>query len=137
VAQAFRSRGLPQRVQDHVRVKERERGYDEATWVESLVIRNAAGGECPEDFKRRREDAGRAEMRGHALPSPAAALQFLYAFDPEAKIEEAQRRRLPGEIAYLPEETPAREGLGRVNRDLGQRCGECGPDPRRATVAAE
>jgi hypothetical protein len=117
-----------------VRVKERERGYDEATWVESFVILNAAGGECPEDFKRLREDAGLAEMIGHELPSPAAALQFLYAFHEEAKIEEAQQRRLPGEIAYIPEETPPLEGLGRVNRDLVQRCGERCPDQRIATV---
>jgi hypothetical protein len=51
VAQAFRSLGLPQSVKDHVRVKERERGYDEATLVESFVILHAAGGECPEDLK--------------------------------------------------------------------------------------
>jgi hypothetical protein len=38
-------------------------------------------------------------MIGHELPSPAAALQFLHAFHAEAKIQEAQRRRLPGEIA--------------------------------------
>ena len=84
-AQAFRSLGLPQSVQDHVRVKERERGYDEATFVESFVILHAAGGECAEDFKRLREDAGLAEMLGHALPSPAAALQFLDAFHQHAR----------------------------------------------------
>ena len=43
VVQAFRSLGLPQSVQEHVGVKERERGYDEATFVESFVILNAAG----------------------------------------------------------------------------------------------
>ena len=43
VVQAFRSLGLPQSIQEHVRVKQRERGYDEATWVESFVILNAAG----------------------------------------------------------------------------------------------
>ncbi len=32
VVQAFRSLGLPQSIQEHVRVKERERGYDEATF---------------------------------------------------------------------------------------------------------
>jgi hypothetical protein len=29
-------------------------------------------------------------MSGHELPSPAAALQFLYAFHEEQKMEEAQ-----------------------------------------------
>src|ERR1035441_9902211 len=137
VVQAFRSLGLPHSVQEHVRVKERERGYDEATLVESFVILNAAGGECPEDFKRLREDPGLAEMLCQELPSPAAALQFLYAFHADEKIEEAQQRRLPEQIAYVPEETRALEGLGRVNRDLMQRCGERCPDQRIATVDQE
>ena len=50
VVQAFRSLGLPGSVQQHVTVKERERGYDEATFVESFLILNAAGGECVDDF---------------------------------------------------------------------------------------
>ena len=132
--QAFRSLGLPASVREQVRVKERDRGYDEATFVESFVVLNAAGGECPEDFERLRQDPGLAEMIGHELPSPRAALQFLYAFHEEEKIEEAQQRRLPGEIAYIPEETPPLEGLGRVNRDLVQRCGERCADQRMATV---
>jgi len=134
VVQAFRSLGLTQSVQEHVGVQERERGYDEATFVESFVILNAAGGECPEDFKRLRGDPGLAEMLGHELPSPAAALQFLYAFHAEEKIAEAQERRLPDQIAYIPEETRPLEGLGRGNRDLVQRCGERCPDQRLATV---
>jgi len=134
VVQAFRSLGLPQSIQERVRVKQRERGYDEATFVESFVILNAAGGECVDDFERLRGDPGLAEMIGHELPSPRAALEFLYAFHEEAKIAEAQQRRLPEQIAYLPDETPALEGLGRVNRDLVQRCGERAPDQRVATV---
>jgi hypothetical protein len=121
-------------VREQVRVKERDRGYDEATFVESFVVLNAAGGECPEDFERLRQDPGLAEMIGHELPSPRAALQFLYAFHEEEKIEEAQQRRLPEQIAYIPEETPPLEGLGRVNRDLVQRFGERCADQRSATV---
>src|SRR5208283_2790582 len=134
VVQAFRSLGLPRSIQEHVRVKERERGYDEATLVESFVILNAAGGECPEDFERLRGDPGLAEMIGHELPSPRAALEFLYAFHEEEKIAQAQQRRLPEQIASIPEETAPLEGLGRVNRDLVQRFGERAPDQRMATV---
>jgi hypothetical protein len=134
VVQAFRSLGLPQSIQEHVRVKQRGRGYDEATFVESFVILNAAGGECVEDFERLRQDPGLAEMIGHDLPSPRAALEFLYAFHQDEKIAAAQQQRLPGEIAYIPEETVPLEGLGRVNHDLVQRCGERAPDQRMATV---
>jgi hypothetical protein len=134
VVQACRSLGVPASMREHVRVKERERGYDESTFVESFVILNAAGGECPEDFERLRGDPGLAEMIGHELPSPRAALEFLYAFHEEEKIEPAQQRRLPDQIAYIPEETLPLEGWGRVNRDLVQRCGERGPEQRIATV---
>jgi hypothetical protein len=80
LVQAFRSLGLPASVQQHVRVKERQRGYDEATMVESFVVVNAAGGECLEDFGHLREDGGLAELLGHEIPSPEAARKFLYQF---------------------------------------------------------
>jgi hypothetical protein len=134
VVQAFRSLGLPQSVREQVRVKERQRGYDEATFVESFVILNAAGGECADDFERLRQDPGLAEMIGHELPSPSAARQFLYAFHAEEKITEAAQRRLPGEIAYIPEETAPLAGLGQVNRDLVQHFGLRRPEQRIATV---
>jgi hypothetical protein len=121
-------------MQEHVRVKQRQRGYDEATFVESFVILNAAGGECVEDFERLRGDPGLAEMIGHGLPSPRAALEFLQAFHQEEKIAAAKQQRLPQQIAYIPEETSALEGLGKVNRDLVQRFGERVPDQRIATV---
>ena len=119
VVQAFRSLGLPGSVRERVRVKERQRGYDEATLVESFVILNAAGGECVDDFERLRQDPGLAEMIGHELPSPSAALQFLYAFHAKEKISEAAQRRLPGEIADIPEETVPRAGLGQWRKGSG------------------
>ena len=134
VVQTFRSLGLAESVQQQVQVKERERGYDEATFVESFVILNAAGGECVDDFNRLREDAGLKEMIGHELPSAEAARQFLNAFHQEEKIEEAKQRRLADQIAYIPEEAASLEGLGRVNQDLVQRFGARCPEQRIATV---
>ncbi|HMD83853.1 MAG TPA: IS1380 family transposase [Terriglobia bacterium] len=134
VVQTFRSLGLPASVKRHVHVKERERGYDEATFVESFVVLNAAGGECLEDFARLREDPGLAELIGHVIPSPQAARHFLYQFHDEDKIIAAKQQLGLGKVAYIPGENEALQGLGQVNRDLmaaaGQRC----PDQRMATV---
>ena len=110
--QAFRSLGLPGSVKRHVQVKERERGYDEATLVESFMVLHAAGGECVDDFQRLREDPGLEQLIGHEMPSPSAALQFLYQFHDEEKIAEAQQRRAPKQEAYIPEETGARRIWG-------------------------
>ena len=92
VVQAFRSLGLPGSVKQHLVVKERQRGYDEATFVESFVLLNAAGGECLDDFERLRADPGLGELIGHEVPSPEAARKFLYAFHEEEKIEQAKQQ---------------------------------------------
>jgi hypothetical protein len=134
LVQTFRSLALPASVRQHVRVKERERGYDEATMVESFVVLNAVGGECFDDFQRLREDPGLSEMMGHGIPSPEAARKFLYQFHKEEKIEEAKQRRTGDQIAYIPEETEPLVGLGLVNRVLVQELGRRCPDQRIATV---
>ena len=134
VVQAFRSLGLPAKVREHVRIKERERGYDEATMVESFVVLNAVGGECFDDFQRLREDPGLSEMIGHGIPSPEVARKFLYQFHEEEKIEAAKGRRTGDEIAYIPEETEPLAGLGLVNRALVQELGRRCPEQRIATV---
>ncbi len=134
LVRAFRGLGLPASVREHVEVKQRERGLDEAEMVESFVVLNAMGGECFDDFLRLREDAGLGEMLGHKIPSPDAARRFLYQFHEEGKIEAARQGRAQGQIAYIPEENAALAGLGQVNHDfvkeLGRRC----PDQRIATV---
>ena len=64
------------------------------TFVGSFLILHAAGGEWVEDLERLRQDPRLAEMIGHGLPSPRAALEFLQAFHQEEKIEEVQTHRL-------------------------------------------
>ena len=78
LVRAFRSLGLPGSVQRNVRIKRRERGYDEATLVESFVVLNAVGGQCLDDFARLREDGGLAEMLGHAISSPEGGRKVFF-----------------------------------------------------------
>jgi len=107
VVQTCRGLGVPASVSRNVKIKQRQRGFDEATFIESFVILNAAGGECLDDFDYLREDEGLAELIGHELPSSAAARKFLYEFHDDQKIEQAHQQLLPGEIAYIPGENPA------------------------------
>ena len=55
---AIRSFNVPGSVKQHVHLKQRQRGLDEASYVESFLVLNALGGECLDDFARLREDAG-------------------------------------------------------------------------------
>ena len=86
-----RSLNVPRSIQQNLHVKQRQRGFDEATYIESFLVLNALGGECLEDLDRLREDAGLAEMLGHAVPSSEAARKFLYQFHDENKITAAQQ----------------------------------------------
>jgi hypothetical protein len=134
VVQTFRSMRLPEMIRQHVRIKERQRGYDESTFVESFVVLNAAGGECLEDFERLREDAGLAEMLGHAIPSAEAARKFLYEFHDEAKVQESRRQLSLEDRSVIPGESAPLGGLAETNRELiaefGRRCA----DQKIATV---
>ncbi|MEP7272871.1 MAG: IS1380 family transposase [Acidobacteriota bacterium] len=134
VVETYRGLGIGASVNRNVKIKQRQRGFDEGTYVESFVILHAAGGECLDDFDYLREDGGLSELLGHELPSSAAARKFLYEFHEEERIEQAQQQLLPGEIAYIPGESAALHGLAEVNRDLVQGVGQRCPDQRIATI---
>jgi len=134
LVRAARSLGLAGSVQRHLRVKQRQRGWDEATYVESFLVLNALGGECLEDFERLREDAGLAEMLGHGLPSPEAARKFLYAFHEEERIAQAQAELPVGQVSYIPSESEPLRALAQVNQELVQEIGRRCAEQKIATV---
>jgi len=131
---ALRSFNVPGSVQQHLHLKQRQRGFDEATYVESLLVLNALGGDCLEDFDRLREDAGLAQMLGHQLPSPEAARKFLYCFHDEERIEQAQAELPVGQVSYIPSESEPLRALAQVNQELVQTIGRRCADQKIATV---
>jgi hypothetical protein len=131
---AVRSFGVPESVARQLRLKQRQRGFDEATYVESFLLLNALGGDCLEDFERLREDAGLQQMLGHEIPSPEAARKFLYAFHDQSKIEQAQRELPAGQVSYVAGESEPLRGLAQVNRDLVQAVAQRSSGQKIATV---
>ena len=134
LARAIRSLDVPGSVRRHLEIKQRERGFDEATYIESFVVLNGVGGDCLEDFDQLREDAGLAELLGHAIPSAEAARKFLYQFHDAAKIEQAQRELPMDRVAYIPGESAPLEALAAVNRDVVQELGRRCASEKIATV---
>ena len=134
LVRAARSLDVAGSVQRHLRLKQRERGFDEASYVESFLVLNAVGGDCLEDFEQLREDAGLAEMLGHAVPSAEAARKFLYQFHDEERIEQAQQELAAERVSYIPEENAALRGLGQVNRDMVRELGRRCPEQKIATL---
>jgi len=131
---AARSFGVPESVVRNLSLKQRQRGFDEATYVESFLVLNALGGDCLEDFDRLREDAGLAEMLGHEIPSPEAARKFLYQFHDQSRIEAAQQELAVGQVSYIPSESGPLRGLAQVNQDLVRAVGRRCADQKIATI---
>jgi hypothetical protein len=134
VMEAYRGLQLGQSANRHVAIKERQRGLDEGTYLESFVLLHAAGGDCLDDFEHLRSDRALAQLIGHALPSPDAARRFLYAFHDEEKLAQARQRLAPGATSYIPEQSEPLRGLSRVNVDLIQELGRRCPEQKIATI---
>lgn len=131
---AVRSLGIAGSVKRHPHFKQRQRGFDEATYVESFLVLNALGGECLEDFERLRGDAGLAEMLGHESPSPEAVRKLLYAFHDEEHIERGQGELPVGQVSYIPGESGPLRALAQVNQELVHEIGRRTADQKIATA---
>jgi len=121
VLETMRALGLDQAIAQHVRVRARQSGYTETEKIEALVLLLAAGGDCPDDLRVLQADGGLRRLLGRRLPSPDAVRDFLYACHNDALIAEAQARRPPDTVAYIPAENAALQGLARVTTALVHR----------------
>jgi len=104
--------GLARLVKEHVQIKQRQRGYSESVYVQSVIALIAAGGDCLEDIERLRTDAGLKLLVGE-LPSAEAVRFFLYGFHDE-KLLEAK----PEQGAFIAPETKPLAGLWEVQREV-------------------
>ncbi len=131
---AVRSLDVPGSVKRHLQLKQRDRGLDEAAYVESFVVLNAVGGDCLDDFDPLREAADVTQMAGYRMPSAEAARKFLYRFHEDVLITQAQQQLAVGQVSYIPEESAPLRALAQVNQDLVRELGRRCPDQKIATV---
>lgn len=129
VVDTMRAFGLDVVIREQVKVRKRNRGYNESKKVEALVLLLASGGECIDDINILKADAGLRRLVGE-LPSADALLTFLYAFHDEALIEKARAELTGDRVAYIPEENEALRGLARVNEILLHRVAGLGRSTR-------
>lgn len=112
VMKTFRALKLPQLIEKHLPILQREGKYREADYVESFISVFAAGGDCVDDFEILRGDEGLKKL-GLRVPSPEAVRYFLNPFHEDDLLA----GRLPHR-AFIPEETALLKGLGAVQREL-------------------
>ena len=133
-SRAFRSLGAPKLCDEQVRVKQRERGFTAGQQVESLVLLHVAGGDCMQDIEPLRQDGGVTKMLGYAVPSERCVADFLEAFhDPEKVARARAQAQRQEHLSFIPEETAALSGLGRVGRGIVRAIAGRSKSPR-ATV---
>jgi Transposase DDE domain group 1 len=119
--------GLAGLVKHYVRIKQRNRGYTESKYVQSVIALMASGGDCLEDIERLRSDAGLKLLLG-AMPSAEAVRFFLYGFHDEKLLESR-----PEEGAFIAAETEPLAGLWEVNREVALKASRK-EQPKEATI---
>ena len=74
--------GIEEVIDQELKVKSRERGYQESASIMGLIYNLIAGGECLSDLNVLRGDSGTLQLLGlDALISPTTAGEFLRKFD--------------------------------------------------------
>jgi len=82
-SRAFRSLGVPDLIAAALRLRKRQRGYSEGQMVESLILLQTVGGDCPEDIRLLANDPCLERGLGYAPPKTTAAREFLELFHDE------------------------------------------------------
>lgn len=67
-------------VEKYLPAKQSPKGLGQGEMVEAFVVLSALGGECLDDFKTLRQDAGLAALLGYTLPAAETARQWLDRF---------------------------------------------------------
>jgi len=127
VVETCEALGLARLVEQHVGIKQRQRGYSESQYVQSVVALMAAGGDCLEDIERLRSDAGLKLLVGE-LPSAEAVRFFLYGFHDEKLLEGRSEQG-----AFIAPETAPLAGLWEVQREVVLKASRK-DEPKQATI---
>jgi len=107
----FRRLGMNEAANKVLPAKGSSKGLKHGQMVESLVLLSALGGDCVDDMKRLREDAGLAGLLGYRPPAPETARQWLDGFHDEALMA---GRPLQG--SFIPPESRPLVGLKELSR---------------------
>ena len=123
-SRAFRSLGIPALAAAHLPLKQRQRGFDEAQYLEALVLLQTAGGDCPEDMQLLGNDPCLERGSGFPLPTVGAVRSFLERFHDEAWEQSRPARAVQksfisachenGLLAWLRHPDRAQEPGGRI-----------------------
>jgi hypothetical protein len=111
LVELFRRSGVEAAANKALPAKGSAKGLKQGQTVESFVLLSALGGECIDDMKRLRDDAGLAAMLGYRPPAPETARQWLDRFHDEALMVGQ-----PLQGSFIPLESKPQAALNEVKR---------------------
>ena len=133
-SRAFRSLGLPDLIAANLTLKRRQRGFSEGQFIETLLLLQTVGGDCPEDLQLLHGDACLERGLGFALPKVSAVRTFLDRFhDPVVAAQRPPRAEQKSFI--LPSSAPV-QGLQQVQAGLVGRVARLYAAQQRALTIA-
>jgi hypothetical protein len=136
VSRVFRSLGLPGMVEANLSLRQRQRGFAEAQLIESLILLQVVGGECPEDIGLLANDSCLERGLGYAPPKATAAREFLERFH-DKELEKLRPARTEQKSFIFPASGPV-AGLQEVQagcvRRIAQLYEKQGQKQRIATI---
>jgi len=80
ISRIFRSLKGPELIKANLALKSRQRGFEEAQFVETALLLQAVGGDCPEDLCLLNQDPMLGRALGYDLPKVTALRSFLERF---------------------------------------------------------
>ena len=118
-SRAFRALGFPELIAAHLDLRQRRRGFSEAQMIESIVLLQTIGGDCPEDIYLLAGDTCLERGLGYAPPKPTAVRGFLERFHDES-LEQLRPPREQQLSFIVPSSAPV-QGLQQVQAGGVQR----------------
>jgi hypothetical protein len=111
-SRALRSLKIPDLIAANLKLKERQRGCSDAEYIETLVLLQTAGGDCPEDIQLLAGDSCLERGLGFKLPKVGAVRAFLDRFHDE-DLEKSRPQREVQKSFIMPSSQPV-QGLQSV-----------------------
>src|SRR2546426_920891 len=105
ISRAFRSLGLPNLIAANLPLRKRQRGFTEAQIIESMILLQSVGGECPEDIHLLSKDDCLERGLGYAPPKTTAVREFLERFH-DKELEKLRPEREVQKSFIFPSSVP-------------------------------
>ncbi len=118
-SRAFRSLRVPDLIAANVLLKQRQRGFTEGQFIESLVLLQTVGGDCPDDVKLLAGDPCLERGLGFAIPKASALRSFLDRFHDEELA--ALRPKREEQKSFIVPSSQSVQGLQQVQAGMIRR----------------